>query len=115
MDSSVAFMIELFMFLLPAKITRCGHIYCWTCVLHYLALGEKTWRKCPICYEAVHQKDLKRYINIFALCTLQPFYGGMHLGSEFAVIFDGPFTYKQASSGVAKGEAGGQLSPHLSF
>lgn len=42
-----------------AKITRCGHIYCWTCMLHYLSLGEKTWRKCPICYEAVHQKDLK--------------------------------------------------------
>ena len=21
-----------------AKITRCGHVYCWSCVLHYLAL-----------------------------------------------------------------------------
>ncbi|XP_038057986.1 RING finger protein 10-like [Patiria miniata] len=45
-----------------AKITRCGHIYCWTCMLHYLELGEKTWRKCPICYEAVHQKDLKSVV-----------------------------------------------------
>ncbi len=45
-----------------AKITRCGHIYCWTCLLHYLALGEKTWRKCPICYEAVHEKDLKSVV-----------------------------------------------------
>ncbi|XP_022102133.1 RING finger protein 10-like [Acanthaster planci] len=45
-----------------AKITRCGHIYCWTCMLHYLALGEKTWRKCPICYEAVHQQDLKSVV-----------------------------------------------------
>ncbi|XP_077995333.1 E3 ubiquitin-protein ligase RNF10-like isoform X1 [Glandiceps talaboti] len=42
-----------------AKITRCGHMYCWTCILHYLSLGEKTWRKCPICYEAVHKSDLK--------------------------------------------------------
>lgn len=42
-----------------AKMTRCGHIYCWSCILHYLALGEKTWRKCPICYEAVHGDDLK--------------------------------------------------------
>ncbi|XP_048748109.2 RING finger protein 10-like isoform X2 [Ostrea edulis] len=42
-----------------AKMTRCGHIYCWPCILHYLALGEQTWRKCPICYEAVHEQDLK--------------------------------------------------------
>lgn len=41
------------------KITRCGHIYCWTCILHYLALSDKTWRKCPICYESIHRKDLK--------------------------------------------------------
>jgi len=45
---------------LPAKITRCGHIYCWSCMLHYLSLDDKSWRKCPICYEAVHEKDLKR-------------------------------------------------------
>lgn len=43
-----------------AKICRCGHIYCFSCVLHYLALSDKTWRKCPICYEAIHLKDLKR-------------------------------------------------------
>lgn len=42
-----------------AKITRCGHIYCWPCVLHYLALTDKPWHKCPICFEAVHRKDLK--------------------------------------------------------
>ncbi|WAR03372.1 RNF10-like protein [Mya arenaria] len=42
-----------------AKMTRCGHIYCWACILHYLALGEKTWRKCPICYESIHSEDLK--------------------------------------------------------
>ena len=25
-------------FPIAAKITRCGHVYCWSCVLHYLAL-----------------------------------------------------------------------------
>ncbi|XP_070572655.1 E3 ubiquitin-protein ligase RNF10-like [Ptychodera flava] len=45
-----------------AKITRCGHIYCWTCILHYLSLTDKTWRKCPICYEAVHEGDLKSVV-----------------------------------------------------
>lgn len=44
---------------LAAKLTRCGHVYCWPCILHYLALSDKTWRKCPICYEAIHTNDLK--------------------------------------------------------
>jgi len=42
-----------------AKITRCGHVFCWSCLLHYLQLSDKAWAKCPICHEAVHQKDLK--------------------------------------------------------
>lgn len=42
------------------KITKCGHYFCYPCVLHYLALGEKTWRKCPICNDAVTADDLKR-------------------------------------------------------
>ncbi|KAG7331992.1 hypothetical protein KOW79_003826 [Hemibagrus wyckioides] len=45
-----------------AHITRCGHIYCWPCMLHYLSLSEKTWSKCPICYEAVHSTDLKSVV-----------------------------------------------------
>lgn len=44
---------------IAAKVTRCGHVYCWTCVLHYLSLSDKSWRKCPICYDAVHVGDLK--------------------------------------------------------
>ena len=85
-----------------AKMTRCGHIYCWSCILHYLSLvgltlslfrdvevmcaflvfdglirplshsrfpflfqqTDKPWHKCPICYEAVHKKALKRYVNV---------------------------------------------------
>uniref|UniRef100_A0A3Q3WMM7 E3 ubiquitin-protein ligase RNF10 n=1 Tax=Mola mola TaxID=94237 RepID=A0A3Q3WMM7_MOLML len=42
-----------------ARITRCGHIFCWPCMLHYLSLSDKSWSKCPICYEAVHTADLK--------------------------------------------------------
>ncbi|KAM7357277.1 E3 ubiquitin-protein ligase RNF10 [Cochliomyia hominivorax] len=42
-----------------AKVTRCGHVYCWPCVLHYLSLSDKSWRKCPICYDAIHVGDLK--------------------------------------------------------
>uniref|UniRef100_A0A673HLM9 E3 ubiquitin-protein ligase RNF10 n=1 Tax=Sinocyclocheilus rhinocerous TaxID=307959 RepID=A0A673HLM9_9TELE len=45
-----------------AHITRCGHIYCWPCMLHYLSLSEKSWSKCPICYEAVLSADLKSVV-----------------------------------------------------
>lgn len=43
-----------------AQLTRCGHVFCFSCMLHYLSLSDKTWRKCPICFEAVHLNDLKR-------------------------------------------------------
>jgi hypothetical protein len=46
-----------------SKICRCGHIYCFSCMLHYLSLSDKNWRKCPICYEAVHLKDLKSAVT----------------------------------------------------
>jgi len=35
--------------------TKCGHVFCYPCVLHYLALadpGTKS-RKCPVCHEYV--------------------------------------------------------------
>jgi len=41
------------------KITKCGHIYCWACMIHYLTLGEKDYRKCPICYDSVKVEDLR--------------------------------------------------------
>ncbi|XP_067032639.1 E3 ubiquitin-protein ligase RNF10-like [Acropora muricata] len=47
-----------------AKMTRCGHIYCWSCILHYLSLTDKPWHKCPICYEAVHKKALKSVVAL---------------------------------------------------
>lgn len=50
-----------------AKMTKCGHIYCWPCILHYLALSDKAWRKCPICYDAIHVPDLRS-------CVLKPFH-----------------------------------------
>lgn len=43
-------------------MTKCGHIYCLPCILHYLALREnpkRLWRKCPICYESIYETDLK--------------------------------------------------------
>ena len=42
------------------KITRCGHAYCWSCLLHYLALSDKPWRKCPVCSESIYKEDIRR-------------------------------------------------------
>lgn len=47
-----------------AKITRCGHVYCWTCMLHYLSLSDDDHRKCPICFEEVANKDLKSVVSV---------------------------------------------------
>lgn len=47
-----------------AKMTRCGHVYCWPCILHYLSLSDKTWCKCPICYESVDKSDLKSVVEV---------------------------------------------------
>ncbi|KAG7208989.1 hypothetical protein KM043_015156 [Ampulex compressa] len=49
---------------IAGKMTRCGHVYCWPCILHYLSLSDKEWCKCPICYESVYKCDLKSVVEI---------------------------------------------------
>lgn len=45
------------------RITKCGHIYCWPCVLQYLAFErEKSWKKCPLCNDPVYKHQLKPVI-----------------------------------------------------
>ncbi|XP_034188782.1 E3 ubiquitin-protein ligase RNF10 [Osmia lignaria lignaria] len=46
------------------KMTRCGHVFCWSCILHYLSLSDKSWRKCPICYESIQKSDLKSVTEV---------------------------------------------------
>lgn len=42
------------------KMTKCGHIYCWSCMIRYLNDdGKKSWRRCPICFESVTATHLK--------------------------------------------------------
>lgn len=43
------------------KMTRCGHIYCWTCILRYLDVNEELdITDCPICHARILKKELKR-------------------------------------------------------
>ena len=41
------------------KMSRCGHVYCWACVLHYLALSDDKDRPCPICHQDINKADLR--------------------------------------------------------
>lgn len=41
------------------KCTKCGHIYCWTCILQYLQNNHK----CPICFQYVASDELKSVIG----------------------------------------------------
>uniref|UniRef100_A0A5S6QS01 E3 ubiquitin-protein ligase RNF10 n=1 Tax=Trichuris muris TaxID=70415 RepID=A0A5S6QS01_TRIMR len=44
---------------IAAKITKCGHVYCWACILHYFAVSNKRFSHCPICYEVVCKEQLR--------------------------------------------------------
>mmetsp|Transcript_5743 Transcript_5743/g.8033 ORF Transcript_5743/g.8033 Transcript_5743/m.8033 type:complete len:575 (+) Transcript_5743:139-1863(+) len=47
-----------------AKISKCGHIFCWVCVLRHLSFsqGNKQIGKCPICFAYISIKELKSCI-----------------------------------------------------
>ncbi|XP_077268274.1 E3 ubiquitin-protein ligase RNF10 isoform X1 [Temnothorax americanus] len=50
---------------IAGKITRCGHVYCWPCILRYLRYCEKPENYiCPICHERLQKCDLKSVIEI---------------------------------------------------
>ncbi|KAG0147818.1 hypothetical protein CROQUDRAFT_76101 [Cronartium quercuum f. sp. fusiforme G11] len=62
------------------RITKCGHIFCYSCLLHYLDQTEKEekgiGRKCPVCNEhIIFKKDLKslKYIHVHELNQNQSF------------------------------------------
>ncbi|MBN9171116.1 MAG: hypothetical protein J0I50_04395, partial [Microbacterium sp.] len=41
-------------------MTKCGHVYCYACILQYLDMGDHPgWRKCPMCNESVDRRHLK--------------------------------------------------------
>ncbi|RUS77856.1 hypothetical protein EGW08_014369 [Elysia chlorotica] len=46
---------------IAAKITRCGHTYCWGCILHYLHVNSspKIDTICPVCPERIDADKLR--------------------------------------------------------
>ncbi|KAG6919053.1 hypothetical protein DXG01_009763 [Tephrocybe rancida] len=41
------------------RMTKCGHIFCFPCILHYLSNSDNKWARCPICFDSVNEKQLK--------------------------------------------------------
>ncbi|EMD41869.1 hypothetical protein CERSUDRAFT_110428 [Gelatoporia subvermispora B] len=42
------------------RMTRCGHVFCYPCILHYLNTSDSLkWVRCPICFDSVNEKQLK--------------------------------------------------------
>ncbi|XP_077535441.1 E3 ubiquitin-protein ligase RNF10 [Haemaphysalis longicornis] len=45
-----------------AQTPPCGHVHCWSCLLHYLALSDRPYRPCPICYRPFSAQQLRRVV-----------------------------------------------------
>lgn len=42
------------------RMTKCGHVYCFPCMLHLLSTSEQLkWVRCPICFDSVNERQLK--------------------------------------------------------
>ncbi|KZT30947.1 hypothetical protein NEOLEDRAFT_1126631 [Neolentinus lepideus HHB14362 ss-1] len=41
------------------RMTKCGHVYCYPCILHLVNTSDKGWVRCPICFDSINEKQLK--------------------------------------------------------
>ncbi|KAJ6601270.1 hypothetical protein DFH09DRAFT_1127322 [Mycena vulgaris] len=69
------------------RMTKCGHVFCFPCILHYLNTSENKWARCPICFDSVNEKQLK---------SVKWFDGPMYLEEEP----DGPVAGSSSSGSV---------------
>ena len=43
------------------RVTKCGHIFCWPCLLQYLGFERvHAWKKCPLCCDPIYKRDIRR-------------------------------------------------------
>ncbi|RSH83865.1 hypothetical protein EHS25_005480 [Saitozyma podzolica] len=58
------------------RMTKCGHIFCFPCVLHYIQLSDiPKSAKCPICGDTVHEGMLKSVKYLDATTMLDSAHG----------------------------------------
>ncbi|XP_068629836.1 E3 ubiquitin-protein ligase RNF10 isoform X2 [Battus philenor] len=41
------------------RVGHCGHVYCWACVLHYVAAHDKQPPPCPVCAAPLQVNEMK--------------------------------------------------------
>ncbi|VVC92685.1 unnamed protein product [Leptidea sinapis] len=41
------------------RVGKCGHVYCWACVLHYTSTHDKQPPPCPVCAVPLQVADMK--------------------------------------------------------
>ncbi|KAF9654118.1 hypothetical protein BDM02DRAFT_21237 [Thelephora ganbajun] len=41
------------------RMTKCGHVFCFPCILHLLGTTENKWVRCPVCFDSINEKHLK--------------------------------------------------------
>jgi hypothetical protein len=68
-----------------ARVTKCGHVFCWPCLQHYISLSEHSWRKCPICYESIYATALKR-VKVIDTISYEKASPGNPIEMEFTLM-----------------------------
>ncbi|KIJ65064.1 hypothetical protein HYDPIDRAFT_110960 [Hydnomerulius pinastri MD-312] len=70
------------------RMTKCGHVFCFPCILHYLSMSEShKWARCPICFDSVNERQLKSV----------KWYEGSTLSDE---VYEPPVTGSSSSSSL---------------
>lgn len=41
------------------RMTKCGHIFCFPCLIHLVNTAENKWVRCPICFDSISEQQLK--------------------------------------------------------
>lgn len=41
------------------KCTKCGHVYCYSCIMRHLSVAQDHNRRCPVCFEDIRERELR--------------------------------------------------------
>ena len=53
-------------FMVAPRVTKCGHLFCYACLLQYLDFEKQyAWKKCPLCAESIYKRDIRKATIVF--------------------------------------------------
>ncbi|KAG2159606.1 uncharacterized protein EDB93DRAFT_1073895 [Suillus bovinus] len=86
------------------RMTKCGHVYCFPCVLHYLSMSDNLkWARCPVCFDTLNEKQLKSV----------KWYDGPQLQEDEPALASGSSCITQISDHDATPRAGSTMRMRL--